>query len=171
MYLAVSNIHRITGEYPELLNFKNIMVTTSGVFYDKNEKRVLTTHIDSFGYEKVTIGKKQYYVHRLVASLFVKKYSSKHKIVCHKNKNRSDNRSINLMWTNNNFINIRRIDFRSPNKGKKIDAYKDGKFIRTFDNGGHAQRVLKIKNRSEIYRCCKGTRLSTNGYTFKYHKN
>lgn len=166
--ISVLTIPLIENEYHELQNYWYIKVGHNGDVYNTKTKKYLKKSIDKYGYERVYIGGKAYLVHRLVALIYVKRLDVNYKLVCHKNKVRTDNRAINLMWTNNNFINIRRNGFDMPNKGKKIIAFKDGRPYKTFDNGGQAEKELKI-NRSEIYRCCKGQRRTTGGYGFKYY--
>lgn len=168
--ISVAMIPVVKNEYYELEDYWYIEVTSDGEVYNTKTDKYLKKSIDVYGYERVRIGDKSYLVHRLVALLYVIKYNLNNTIVCHKNKNRRDNRAINLMWTNNNFINIRRKHFNTPNKGKRIVALKNGKPIKVFMNGGQAEKQLKV-NRSEVYRCCKGERNSTGGYGFMYFKD
>lgn len=156
-----------SDRYINLYDYEHIIIMENGELFNLKTNKFLTQNKDKFGYLSVTIDGVKFYVHRLVALGFVS-WDKKGVIVCHKNKVRVDNRAINIMWSNNNFINIRRNGFDSPNKGRKVNAYDlDGNFIDTFNNGGHASRQLGL-NRSEVYRCCKGERKSTGGYTFKY---
>lgn len=166
--VSVLVIPLLNNEYDELAKYWYIKVGYNGDIYNTKTNKYLKKSVDKYGYEKVFIGKKSYMVHRLVALIYVRRLDKSYKLVCHKNKNRTDNRAINLMWTNNNFINIRRDGFDMPNKGKRILAFKDGKPFRTFDNGGQAEKELKV-NRSEVYRCCKGERRTTGGYGFRYY--
>lgn len=154
-------------QYEELSDYWHIVVTQDGEIYNTQTKKYLKKTIDKYGYERVSIGGKSYLVHRLVAMIYIKRLDKSFNIVCHKNKKRTDNRVTNLMWTNNNFINIRRNNFECPNKGRKVVALKNGKFVGVYSNGGQASRTLKV-NRSEVYRCCKGLRKSTGGYEFCY---
>ena len=166
--ISVAIIPFFQDEYMELEKYGHIKVSCDGDIYNTKTKKFIKKVIDKYGYERVFIGGKSYLVHRLVALIYVKRVDKTNKLVCHKNKKRTDNRAINLMWTNNNFINIRRTDFNKSNKGKRIVALKDGKVIKTFENGGQAEKELKV-NRSEVYRCCKGQRKTTGGYSFMYY--
>lgn len=154
--------------YKELSDYYYVIVSEDGLVYNKIKGEYLRTYTDIYGYVRVTIGRKSYLLHRLVALLFVDKPQEDLVIVCHKNKNRLDNRAINLMWSDNNFINIRRSDFNRKNLGRSIVGFKIGSNEPLFfENGGEASRQLGL-NRSEVYRCCKGQRKSTGGYRFMY---
>lgn len=168
--ISLYMIPLIQNEYEELRDYWYITITSSGDLYNTKTKKYLKKSVDNQGYVRVRIGNKSYLVHRLVALVYVTRLNPSSKLVCHKNKNRRDNRAINLMWTDNNFINIRRKHFNTPNKGKRIVALKNGKPIKVFMNGGQAEKQLKV-NRSEVYRCCKGERNSTGGYGFMYFKD
>lgn len=155
--------------YPELGEYYYITVTKDGLIYDARKGRLLTKHKHEFGYETVNIGKKTYLVHRLVAMLYVPRNEEEDtNIVCHINKKRNDNRAKNLIWVNNSHISMRRRHFKKDNKGKVIIGYtKDGRCHGVYENGNVASKKLGL-NSSEIYRCCKGIRKSTGGYTFRY---
>ena len=164
--------HRVKSEvfsskYIDLYKYDYIILMENGEVFNLKTNKFLVQNKDRFGYLSITIDGMKFYVHRLVALAFVP-WDRKSTLVCHKNKVRIDNRAINIMWSNNNFINIRRNGFSSPNRGKKVVAYDlEGNKIGTYNSGGHASRELGL-NRSEVYRCCKGERKSTGGYTFKY---
>lgn len=166
--LSVLVIPVFEDVYHELEDYWYIQVGLDGEIYNTKTKKYLKKSIDKYGYERVKIGNKSYLVHRLVALIYVKRLDRNYKLVCHKNKNRRDNRATNLMWTNNNFINIRRNSFDVPNKGRKIVAFKNDIPLKVYNNGGQIERELKV-NRSEVYRCCKGQRKTTGGYSFKYY--
>ncbi|HSQ87763.1 hypothetical protein, partial [Romboutsia sp.] len=170
MKISIAFIPIVTGQYKELIDHRHIYISDKGMLYNKKTNKMLSTSLDKYGYERVSIGGKSYLVHRLVALVYVQNYNEENRIVCHKNKDRADNRAINLMWSNNNFINIRRSDFSTPNKGKMIIGFKEDKCMGVFASGGQAERELDL-NRSEIYRCCKGERRTTGGYSFKYYED
>lgn len=156
--------------YKELEDYYYIVVSENGTIYDCRKRRELKKNIDSFGYETVSIGKKNYYVHRLVAMLYVQRdEENESNIVCHINKNRRDNRAKNLIWVNNSFIGMRRKNFKRNNKGKTILAYKGNKLYGIYKNSGRAEKALGV-HRSEVHRCCKGIRKTTGGFRFEYSK-
>ena len=101
---------------------------------------------------------------------FCENYSKKTcKVVCHKNKIRTDNRAYNLKWTNNKFIANRRDNFNKAKENikrpiKAVDA--DGK-VTIFTNANMAMKELGIQ-RGNIYKVCKGKRLTAGGYKFSY---
>jgi len=74
---------------------------------------------------KIKIYKKNYFVSRLVCSVFNKKPKNKNLVVNHINENTSDNRSVNLEW-------ISTIDNNKFSHGIEIEEFKDNKLIKTY---------------------------------------
>ena len=65
----------------------------------KSNKRILKETTKNNGYKVVTLNKKQYYVHRIVAEQFIPNDDPEHKTeVDHINHVRDDNRIENLRW-------------------------------------------------------------------------
>ena len=77
-------------------------VSKMGVAFSVNRKTNAVKEVGSKnpkGYCKLSINGKQYYIHRLVAELFIKnEYPEIYIHVHHKNSIRYDNRASNLMW-------------------------------------------------------------------------
>lgn len=70
----------------------------------KNESLIKGTYTKG-GYHQFNIKiaddqRKTFYVHRLVADLFLDKKKRGQEFVCHKNGNKADNKTKNLMWAN-----------------------------------------------------------------------
>lgn len=158
-----------TSSYEELIGVKHIVVTIDGKVYDI-EKGFLSTGITQDGYLTVTINKKSYLVHRLVAMAFCVNHNKKtNKVVCHKNKVRTDNNACNLMWTNHTYIANRRDNFNKAKENIKrpIKAIDEDGVVTIFDNANMAMKELGVP-RGNIYKVCKGKRLTAGGYKFSY---
>ena len=155
--------------YEELIGLKNIVVTTDGKVFDI-EKGLLKTTRTKDGYLTVYINRKPYLVHRLVALAFCVNYNKNFKVVCHKNKIRTDNRACNLMWTDNSYIANRREDGyykKKENMNRPIKATNEDGYEKIFPNANIAMKELGVQ-RGNIYKVCKGERLTAGGYKFTY---
>lgn len=155
--------------YENLIGLKNIVVTSNGSVMDL-DKGVLSTTKTQDGYLLVNIQSKPYLVHRLVALAFCHNDNKKNKIVCHKNKIRTDNRASNLMWTNNTYIANRRVDGyhkKKENINRPIKATDEYGYYAIFTNANIAMKTLGVP-RGNIYKACKGERLTAGGYKFSY---
>lgn len=170
----MNNIYpnRYSRSYENLIGLKHIVVTIDGEVYDI-EKGMLKTSQTQDGYLTVNINRKPYLVHRLVALAFCENTSIHNKIVCHKNKVRTDNRSCNLMWTNNRYIANRREDGfykKKENINRPIKATNEDGYYEIFANANLAMQLLGV-HRGNIYKVCKGQRLTAGGYKFSYVTN
>ena len=75
-------------------------ITREGQVVNKHTGKVLKPQPNDKGYGRVCIGKKFYFVHRLVAELYVPNPEGKPQ-VNHINGDKTDNRSDNLEWVTN----------------------------------------------------------------------
>lgn len=171
MAMRVNKLHpnTFTKSYEGLIGIKHIVVTIDGKVFDI-EKGMLPTTRTQDGYLMVSINKTQFLVHRLVAMAFCVNYNKKDKLVCHKNKVRTDNRADNLMWTNNSFIANRREDGYhkcKENINRPIKATDENGYYAIFSNANMAMKELGVP-RGNIYKVCKGQRLTAGGYKFAY---
>lgn len=158
--------------YENFLGLKHIVVTIDGKIFDI-EKGLLPTNRTQDGYLMVSINGSSYLVHRLVAIAFCVNYNKNDKVVCHKNKIRTDNRACNLMWTNNSYIANRREDGfhkKKENIKRPIKATDDNGYYAIFANANLAMKELGVP-RGNIYKVCKGQRLTAGGYKFSYVTN
>lgn len=138
---------------------------------------------DSFGYSKIQLRKnkkyKWFFVHRLVAMMFLNNYDEKLQ-VNHKNGIKNDNRVENLemVTASENQIHSYRILKNIPSMknhfGKnhvhsiKVTQFdKQNNFIKTWDSIIEASKKLNI-NASCICNNCKNRRKSAGGYIWKY---
>lgn len=155
--------------YENLIGIKHIVVTIDGKIFNI-EKGVLKTGKTQDGYLTVNINQTPFLVHRLVAMAFCINYNKRtNKVVCHKNKIRTDNRVTNLMWTNNSYIANRRENFNKNKENIKrpIKAIDENGESKIYPNANVAMKELGIP-RGNIYKVCKGKRLTAGGYKFSY---
>ncbi|MGL5717659.1 MAG: HNH endonuclease, partial [Paraclostridium sp.] len=155
--------------YEDLFGLSHIIITIEGIIYDI-EKGVIPTSQTQDGYLQVNIQGANYLVHRLVAMAFCINYNKKNKIVCHKNKDRADNRAVNLMWTNSSYIANRRVDGyhkKRENIKRPIKSISEDGEVQVFTNANYAMKALGVQ-RGNIYKVCKGERRTAGGYSFSY---
>ena len=169
IYLPINNYqgHDYTGKY-EVSNLGNVR--------NMQTKKVLKPrkHTKNTGYEEYTVtlsdtNNKRHTetVSRLVISIFKANPDNKPQ-VGHLNDDSSDNRLNNLYYTTaseNNTHNGRHLKVAKKNK-IKVECIE---LNRTFDSAKDAALWLDKKHgASDITKCCKGTRTSCYGYTWKY---
>ena len=135
--------------------------------------RILKTHIDKYGYERVMLYKdgkqKLKQVHRLVAEAFLPNPDNLPQ-VNHKDENPLNNVVSNLEWCNSKYnINFGTRNERVAEKlSKPVLQYTlDGEFVREWDSAIQAEREGGFNNR-HIISVCKGKRPHHKGYIWKY---
>ena len=146
-------------------------------------KGLIMKQRNSFGYSKIQLRKnkkyKWFFVHRLVAMMFLNNYDEKLQ-VNHKNGIKNDNRVENLemVTASENQIHSDRILKNIPSMKnhfgknhvhsiKVIQFDKQNNFIKTWDSIIEASKKLNI-NASCICNNCKNRRKSAGGYIWKY---
>lgn len=82
------------------------------ISFCKDEPRVMAQNDNGNGYLYITIGKKNYYIHRLVAKAFIKNDDEEKTIIHHLDRDRSNNEVSNLIYVSpkrhqliHNFLN------------------------------------------------------------------
>ena len=155
--------------------------------YIKKYGRLLIQSINNFGYNRVEISifnkGKEYFVHRLVAMVFL--VFDENKQVNHINGVKTDNRVCNLeMVTQSENIKHRLNVLRqnpptlgmlnSTNSKKVVQLNLDGDLIiNRFPSGSEAARKLSISDKCEIYirRAAQKKGGVYGGYRWRYEKD
>lgn len=123
------------------------------------------------GYYRVTVGNKNYTIHRLVYETFVCKIPKGYEIN-HKDGNKANNRLDNLeMVTHKENIThaMEVLKTGSRKRRNPVVCVKDGKVIKEYDYPDQAAKDLGVKTcRSRILQCAKGQRKTYHGYQWFY---
>lgn len=150
----------------EVSNFGRIksIKTNKIMKYSKNKKGYCRISLYSKNAKRK---KKTYFVHRLVAEVFLLN-AEKLPFINHKDENKENNNVNNLEWCdakyNNNYgtKNIRTI------RNKKIQQLdKNNNIIKNWNSIKEASETLNIKS-SNIVACLKGRQKTSGGFCWKY---
>lgn len=188
--------------WKDIPNYENYQVSNFGRYKSKErtiktnngkefhyKERILKSH-DYDGYKKVCLSKsgveKRFFIHNLIASLFLDKNNfklmpneTKDMIklddlqVNHKDENPSNNRVDNLEWCtrlyNCNYgTRKKRISLNSKSQKKVIQYDLNGQFIKEWMNGHIAENELKIRHINEV---CLNKRKTAGGYVWKFKED
>jgi hypothetical protein len=82
------------------LSLNDYVITKDGKIFNKINNHLLKPYINNKGYQRVVIGGKKYFVHRLVAELYVPNPENKMQ-VNHIDGNKQNNHYSNLEWVTN----------------------------------------------------------------------
>lgn len=149
-------------------------ITKEGKIYSKlKEKglRELRPHVNNRGYMVITIRKKCYKIHRLVAENFLPKIDGK-PVVNHIDGDKLNNNVNNLEWCTqsenvqhawNNGLNSRTREVLY----KKVYCILDGKIIAEYGSIKEAEEK-NPKAKGHIAACCRGKRKTAGGYIWEY---
>lgn len=151
----------------DIKNYEGLYAVTScGKIWSYHSKKFLKLSTDSEGYLKVCLykdnGKKQYYIHRLVAMAYLPNPENLPQIN-HKDENKTNNCLQNLEWCDSKYNN---------NYGTKIDRQKkpilqftlDGEFVREWPSATDVGQEVK----KQINNCLRGRAKSAYNYLWKY---
>ena len=147
-------------------------VSNLGNVRNGTTKKILSPRPTPTGYLRVHIsvgnGRKDFYIHRLVAEAFIPNPNN-YQVVNHLDNNPANNHANNLEWvTQKQNVAYAQSQDRMPNwpDKKPVIGYKDGeKFY--FESIIAASKALGFYT-SDISRCCRGLRKDTNGYSWEY---
>lgn len=126
---------------------------------------------DKDGYLRLTVKKKSYRLHRLIAELFVENPNPElYTVVDHINNQKDCNEKTNLRWVtpqmNSQYAADMGLQTRLKNDNSYVIAYdaetKDGHIYRTVAD---CAKILKL-NATEIFTALAGKRKSIKGYKF-----
>jgi hypothetical protein len=168
----VSNLGRIRSV--------NRTVKRTDGFDVKYKSKILRQSILN-GYCSILLSgiKKRFFVHIIVAEVFIGKRPSIKYIVDHKDDDKKNNKVINLQWITRqeNIQKAYNTNVASQKKGgehyssQPIDQFeKNGKFIKTWDCTADVCRFLNKNTVNNIYGNLRGTRKSAYGFIWKYAK-
>ena len=174
----VSNLGRVRG-------VDRVYMRKNGSPYRKKGV-VIKPSVSNSGYLFVALRnnntRRNFYVHRLVASAFISNPNNE-KEIDHINGVKTDNRAENLRWCSRsgNLTNPLCVARRSGEnsflfgktgatsfRSRAIDQYSiDGNFIRRWDSLAQAYEECKY-DRGLLINTCKGRRKEAYGYIWKY---
>lgn len=86
-------------EFKQIPGHPNYGVNGFGEVMNIKTGRYLKPEVIRDGYQRVNLNGQRYYIHKLVAELFLEN-EKRRRFVIHKNGNKLDNVYTNLMWTN-----------------------------------------------------------------------
>lgn len=130
--------------------------------------RILNGEKTKSGYIQVSLNKKRYKIHRLVALAFIPNPDGLPQIN-HKNEIRTDNRVENLEWCTGKYnVNYgTAIERRSKKRGKPVICIETGKVFASCNAAG---RELNL-DFSHIAKCCRGILPQHKGFHFMFVNN
>lgn len=103
---------------------------------------------------------KQFFVHRLVAQMFIPN-SSNLPMINHKDENRTNNHCDNLEWCNNTYN-------QRYSRAKTVNQYNlNGELLKSWNAISDIAQETSIPT-TNISKCCKGIIKTINGYIFLY---
>ena len=176
----------MTENWKHIKNHPSYMVSDLGniksLNYRKSGKeKILCKRINKEGYSIITLDKKTFYVHRLVAEAFI---PNPHNLPCinHKSEIKSQNNVDNLEWCshkyNSNYGNsIEKRIKKLKEKPLIKKAYKlsvlqidknNDKILNIFSSASEVAEKLGF-DRGNICHCCNGDKKSAYGYKWKYN--
>ena len=136
-------------------------VSVEGLVRNKRTKELSSTYVINSGYQTVNAGGKRSLVHRLVATAFLGESPGKE--VDHKNRNKLDNRLVNLEWVTKSENAIHAFSGEHAAKKTVFQYDMGGQFLKGFDRLAEAARECKI-DQAGISRCIHGKQASAGGF-------
>ncbi len=143
----------------------------------RNEK-ILKNNDDGKGYRRVVLSKdaikKYFFVHRLVALVFIPNPNN-YPIINHKDENPENNNVSNLEWCDFSYNSrygtalVKMVNNRKGKTAQKpiIQLSKNNEIIHFYPSIAQAARETGIRQ-SDISMCCSGINKSSGGYIWRY---
>ena len=133
--------------------------------YNKREK-ITNGSENGSGYLVISIDKKKYFVHRLVAETFIPNIDNKLE-VNHINGEKKDNKIENLEWVDRSENMLSKVTHSK--KSHRVNLYDlNGKFIETFSSLTQMCKIMGFDLKS-VRMCLNGKYKQHRGYTFKFN--
>ena len=141
------------------------------------QERILKFEEEKHGYLRVTLSRKHFLVHKLVALCFIENPTN---LPCinHKDENKKNNNVSNLEWCthsyNSNFgtraARFREKAVNNPKNSKHIlQLDMQGNLIKKWPSAREIERAFdKASVATNVIQCCKGKHNSNYGFKWKY---
>ena len=141
--------------------------------YSNRVRRFMSTQKNTYGYESVTLHinnkHKRYFVHRLVAQLFLENNDPAKKFVNHKDSDITNNNLSNLEWVTPK-QNSQHAFAKGLLRTRAVSQHDlKGNYICTYNSMVEATVAMgRPRNYPSIYRNCCGRQKSAYGFIWKY---
>jgi hypothetical protein len=156
----------------KISNYPDYLVSKEGQVYSTKSNKIKIAEINQTGYCRIeilnTIGKKKFYIHRLVAEAYIPNPNN-YDQVNHKDLNKHNNKVENLEWCNG-AMNMKHNADNKPDNSRivnQFDLLDETKIIGTYNSIKEASEKTQINNTSIIH-CCSGKYKKAGGYIWKY---
>lgn len=85
-------------EFTKIPVDESYAISECGVVFSYKSNKVIKSHLDTGGYFRISLGRKKYTIHRLVAITHIGFPKDELMVINHKNGNKLDNHKDNLEW-------------------------------------------------------------------------
>lgn len=170
----MEEIYKDIPEYENLYKISNYGNIISLNYNHTNKAKILKQNINSSNYYKITLSKngirRNYYVHELVAKVFIENKENK-KCINHIDGNKLNNNVSNLEWVTykENTIHACKNNLMKPHKRKVMQYDKNKKIIKIWVSIIEASKEYKT-NPMNIINCCKGINKTAKNYIWEYYE-
>lgn len=161
----------------EINAYPNYEVSDMGRVRNVTTGHVLKPMRNHRGYDKVELKSKGQFIHRLVATAFIRE-PLENEQVNHKDGNKTNNCVDNLEWClqsqnsqHSYDTGLQKRQFGKDNHySRQVEQYtREGKFIKLWDSIADFEREAGIRvGKSHVSEVCKGRRPIAHGYSWKY---
>lgn len=158
----------MTVNYKDIEGYPSYLIYNDGRVYNKKTNKFLKVHLDSCGYQHVTLyrgtkkSRKTFKVHRLVAKAFIPNPNN-YLEVNHKDENKQNNKVSNLEWCDRKY-NCEYSAYQHINEDINAITFEEAKLLPELINRG-----FSIKLVSKIFKTSHITiRKIVNGSRYKH---